>query len=209
MNQFMEDTQDYVCSITPTEFEVFCVEVLRGYASEENLKDFIIQHNVKKKAPDGAYQIDIYASVTALGVEIKYLCECKQYSSPVKRERVELLESRLKSLGMHKGILLSTSGFQSGAIEFAKAHGIALIQVFDHSCLKHSHSAGHNVGADENDSLKYIEDHWPPYRAICFSAETEEPVVLYPTKEIVHAINLEANKLLKEQYGFEIPLPEV
>ena len=38
--------------------------------------------------------------------------------------------------------------------------------------------------------------------------ETEEPVVLYPTTEVIAAISSEANKLLKEQYGFEIPLPE-
>ena len=202
----MEDTQDYVCSISPTEFEVFCMELLKNYAAEEQLKDFKIEHNVKQEAPDGTYQLDIFASFTALGVELKILCECKQYTSPVKRERVELLEGRLKSLGMHKGILLSTGGFQSRAILYAKAHGIALIQVFDHSCQKYSHSAGSNVEIDENDPLKYIEDHWPSYRAICFSDKTEEPIVLYPTEEIVNAIYTEANKLLKEQYGFEVPL---
>lgn len=187
---------------------MFCVELLKNYANEERLSDFKIEHNVKEEAPDGTYQLDIVATFTALGVELKILCECKQYTSPVKRERVELLEGRMRSLGMHKGILLSTSGFQSGAIKYAKSHGIALIQVFDHSCQKYSHGAGLNVEVDENDPLKYIEDHWPPYRAICFSDKTEEPVVLYPTTEVVVAICTEANKLLKEQYGFEIPLPE-
>lgn len=208
MNDFMKDTQDYVCSITPIEFEKFCLDILKNYAVEEHLNDFVIQHNVKKNAPDGTYQLDIFASFTALGVELKILCECKQYTSPVKRERVELLEGRLKILGMHKGILLSTSGFQSGAIQYAKAHGIALIQVFDHSCQKHSNSVDPYTEVDEKDPLKYIEDNWPPYRAICFSDEIEEPVVLYPTAEMVAAIYAEANKLLKEQYGFEIPLSD-
>lgn len=205
MNDYMEDTQDYVCSISPAEFEVFCMDVLRNYAAEEKLKDFVIKHNVKQVAPDGTYQLDILASFTALDVELKILCECKQYTSPVKRERIELLEGRLKSLGMHKGILLSTSGFQSGAIQYAKTHGIALIQVYDHSCRKYSRGADPHADLNENDPLKYIEDHWPPYRAICFS-DKEEPVVLYPTAEMVSAIYEEANKLLKEQYGFEVPL---
>lgn len=200
----MEDTQDYVCSISPSEFEKFCMELLGNYASEEHLNDFNIEHNKKQKAPDGTYQLDIVASFTALDVEIKMLCECKQYTSPVKRERVELLESRLKSLGMHKGILLSTSGFQRGAIQYAKAHGIALIQVFDHSCQMYSHSAGHNVEIDKNDPIKYMEDHWPPYRAICFSEDSEEPVVLYPTREMVSAIYSEANKLFRKVYGYEM-----
>lgn len=206
MNEYMEDTQDYVCSISPTEFEVFCMELLKNYATEEHLRDFNIEHNVKQQAEDGTYQLDIIARFTALDVELKILCECKQYTSPVKRERVELLESRLKSLGMHKGILLSTSGFQRGAIQYAKAHGIALIQVYDHSCEIILHGSGPNVEIHENDPLKYIEDHWPPYRAICFSDKTDEPKVLYPTIEIVTDIYAEANKLLKEQYGFEVPL---
>lgn len=209
MNKYGEDTQDYVCSISPREFEEFCKELLKNYAAEEHLKDFNIEHDVKQEAPDGTYQLDILASFTALDVELKILCECKQYTSPVKRERVELLEGRLQSLGMHKGILLSTSGFQSGAIQYAKSHGIALIQVFDHSCQKISHGIGSNMEVDGNDPLKYIEDHWPPYRAICFSNKTEDPVVLYPTTEIVTAIYAEANKMLKEKYGFDILLPEV
>lgn len=204
----MNDTQDYVCSISPTEFEEFCVEVLKSYAAEDQLKNFIIKHNVKHEAPDGTYQLDIYASFTALSGELKILCECKQYSSPVKRERVELLEGRIKSLGMHKGILLSTSGFQKGAIQYAKAHGIELIQVFDHSCLQYSHSSGLDAEISENDPLKNIEDHWPPYRAICFSDKKEEPVVLYPTTDIVSAIYAEAHKLLKEQYGIKFAMTE-
>lgn len=204
MNDNMEDTQDYVCSISPSEFEEFCMELLKAYAAEEHLKEFNIDHDVKQKAPDGIYQLDVFASFMALDVELKILCECKQYTSPVKRDKVELLESRLKSLGMHKGVLLSTSGFQSGAIQYAKAHGIALIQVFDNSCRKYSHSSGPNIEVDENDPLKLIEDHWPQYRALCFSDETAEPIVLYPTAEMVSAIYAEANKMLKEQYGFEV-----
>ena len=61
MNEYLEDTQDYVCSISPTEFEEFCLELLKIYATEENLKNFTIEHNVKQEAPDGTYQLDIIA----------------------------------------------------------------------------------------------------------------------------------------------------
>jgi len=30
MNEYMEDTQDYVCSISTTEFELFCMELLKN-----------------------------------------------------------------------------------------------------------------------------------------------------------------------------------
>ena len=42
----------------------------------------------------------------------------------------------MRSLGAHKGIFISTSGFQSGAEEYANAHGIALIQIFDKQVMQ-------------------------------------------------------------------------
>lgn len=86
--------QEYVCSITPTEFEKYCLEILAGFAEEEQLCNFEITHNVKIPVEDGTYQIDVYAVFTAMGVEFKMLCECKQYLSPVGRDKVEVLSIR-------------------------------------------------------------------------------------------------------------------
>ena len=36
---------------------------------------------------------------------------------------------KIRATGAQKGILISTSGFQSGAIKYASEHGIALIQI--------------------------------------------------------------------------------
>lgn len=123
--------RDLVASISPTEYEQYCTEVLKQYAEEENLKDFTIQHNVVVKSDDGTYQLDIYATFTALNVQFKVIAECKRYTNPVNREKVVILADKVKSIGAHKGILISTSGFQSGAHEYAKKHGIALIQILD------------------------------------------------------------------------------
>jgi hypothetical protein len=40
-----------------------------------------------------------------------------------------VLNQKLQSTGSQKGLIFSTSQFQSGAIEFAIAHGIALVHV--------------------------------------------------------------------------------
>jgi hypothetical protein len=39
--------------------------------------------------------------------------------------------AKIQSVGAHKGIVFATKGFQSGAIQFAKSHGIALVTVAD------------------------------------------------------------------------------
>lgn len=123
--------REFVASITPTEFEKYCMEVLKAYAEAEHLTGFTIEHNVNIPADDGIYQIDIYAKFVAMGVEFNVITECKRYTNPISREKVAVLADKVKSLGAHKGILISTSGFQSGAYEYAKKHGIALLQIID------------------------------------------------------------------------------
>ena len=126
--------QKDVYKLSPVEFEKCCLEILRGYAEEENLRDFKIVHNEIVKAHDGDYQIDVYSEFTVFGgSKIKVLVECKQYNDLnfIKRERIELLYNRLQSTGCHKGILMATSYFQRGAIRFAQEHGICLIQVMN------------------------------------------------------------------------------
>lgn len=133
--------REMVASITPLEFEEICYEILNEYAHFESLQDFKIVHDEKLEADDGVYQIDIYAEFTALSVRFKVICECKRYSRPIEREKVVALADKVRSLGAHKAILLSTSGFQSGASEYAKKHGVALMQIFDDYVMHIQNSA--------------------------------------------------------------------
>lgn len=188
-----EDTQDYVCSISATEFEVFCLERLKEYAKMKEWQDFKITHNVKLKSHDGVYQIDVYATFRFMEVDFKILCECKQYRTPVKRDVVALLEGKLHSLGAQKGIICSTSGFQKGAIEYAKEHGIALFQVYDKSCIPVSHSSGPNAEESDDDPISYIENHWPKYCVKCFDPDSDKAINIYPTKDMIIKIYRELN----------------
>lgn len=201
--------QELVCSISPTEFEEYCMKILNGYAEEENLKDFNIDHNVKLIASDGTYQIDIYAHFIAMGVVFKVLCECKQYKRPVGRDKVSELQSKILSLGANKGILLSTSGFQSGAIQYAQMHGIALIQVYDYKCEYLSHSADSNEKVNDFDPFLYGERKMPPYVAIECTSKNEYPVKIYPTKKMIRKIYSEMNKLIEQQMGIKLDFSEL
>ena len=113
----------FVAKISPTEFERYCYNILNSYAENENLKDFTISHNKKIESHDGIYQIDIYAEFTAINVKFRVIAECKRYTYPIEREKIVILADKVQSLGAQKGIFISTSGFQSGAITYAKEHG--------------------------------------------------------------------------------------
>src|SRR5262249_23447663 len=74
------------------------------------------------------YEIDVTARFKALG-DMLVLIECKHHKNPIKREVVQVLYDKLRALGAQKGMIFSTVKFQKGAIEFAQAHGIALVLV--------------------------------------------------------------------------------
>lgn len=119
---------DIITDLTPTQFELHVKEFITEKGGKE-IQSFVANHNVVLKGDDGKYQIDVLAEFEVVGGRFTVLIECKYQTSPVKRDVVQVLDSRLHSLGAHKGMVFSRSGFQSGAIEFAKKHGIALVHV--------------------------------------------------------------------------------
>ncbi len=190
-----------ICDLTPK----YCYDFLNGYAQKKGLQDFKITHNTKIKASDGKYQIDVYAEFTAMGSRFKVLCECKKYKNRVNRDKVAILHRKLESIGAQKGILISTSDFQSGAIKYGKAHGITLIKAEDYHFEYLSHSSGQPQN-DDNDPFLYAEKHMPPYVAFDCTTDTAEPLKIYPTREMIKGLLIEQNHKIKEILGIDVPL---
>lgn len=200
MGEIINPYKEFVAKLTPSEFEKYCTEILKAYAEKESLKNFTINHNKKIKTNDGDYQIDIYAEFTALGVKFKVLAECKRYSYPIEREIVAILANKIQSIGAQKGILLSTSGFQSGAAKFAKVHGIALIQVMD-SYVKHIYNS-----IDPKDPLcNQLLMEWDSYLPKYFAREYDEygfPMEeVYPSKKECLRLRQEFHKAYNSKYS--------
>ena len=53
-----------------------------------------------------------------------------------------ILHQKIQTIGAHKGVICSTSGFQNGALKYAKMHGIACIQVVPGETTFHTKSVG-------------------------------------------------------------------
>jgi restriction system protein len=113
--------------MTPTQFEQEVTRCLK--ASGMSLVSSSVKHNVKLPGSDGVYQIDVLAEFEALGAKFRVLIECKHQKHPIKREIVQILHDKIRSTGSQKGMIFATTGFQKGALEYAKDHGIALVQV--------------------------------------------------------------------------------
>jgi len=118
-----------IATLTPLQFE----KHVRGIIVDSGimLSDFSTTMREVLEAGDGNYEIDIVARFTALQSSFLVLIECKHHTHPIKRDVVQVLYDRVRAVGAHKGILFTTSTFQRGAIQYAKAHGISLVKVTD------------------------------------------------------------------------------
>lgn len=181
------DTNPYrslTANISPTDFEIFCMKTLEAYAKREKLPNFTIKHNQKVETNDGTYQIDVLAEYTALGANHTVLVECKKQSRSVEREVVVALNGKLQSIGAQKGILISTAGFQSGAVQYAKTHGIALWQIFDR-WIKHISNAASIPPPDIIRFQFLIEKYLPEHFVMEWDYEVDFPCTqIYPTEEM-------------------------
>ncbi|MCM0599120.1 restriction endonuclease [Periweissella fabalis] len=111
------------------EYELFCMSLIEKLSKQGNSFENI-QHNQKligeANTPN---QVDITFDYVVDGVKIPMIVECKDYSRNVSKDRIATLSSIAnEDLGM-SGIFMAKSGFQKGAIEYAKSHGIDVYKV--------------------------------------------------------------------------------
>ena len=112
--------------VSPEQFEILVMNHLKNM--EPGIE---ILHRQNLTGVDGDYNIDISARFQKFGVNFLVIVECKHHKDSIKRDYVQLLKDKVDSIGAQKGILVSSSSFQSGALEYAKIHNIALIRLIN------------------------------------------------------------------------------
>jgi restriction system protein len=116
--------------ITPTEYEQQVLEWLAEASGD--LPNAQLGHLVTLLGAAGEYEFDVVVRFSGFReAEFVVLIECKRYRNPVKREVVLSLHSKLRDVGAHKAMVVSTAGFQKGAIQYASAHRIAAVSFID------------------------------------------------------------------------------
>jgi restriction system protein len=138
-------------NITPEEFEEQVRADLLSMGGQ--LKSFTAEKRALTVGLDGEYEIDVLAKFEALGAQFVVVVECKKHKNAIKREDVQVLHSKMLSLGAQKAMLFATAEFQSGALEFARAHGIALVGV----------SEGHTAYRTKSLGPTILPPGWPKF----------------------------------------------
>ena len=89
----------------------------------------VVTLHEKIQGPDGTYDFDATVRFDWAGMHFLVIVEAKRHKNPIKRELVQVLHDKLRSVGAQKAIMISTAPYQAGALHYAKAHGVALATV--------------------------------------------------------------------------------
>src|ERR1051325_5440845 len=116
---------------TSREYELLVQKLIEQEMSGiTGVKELEVSHNTKIKGLSGyEHQIDVMYRFKIWKTEILVIVECKQYQDKVGVDDLLEFRSRIEDIKAHKGVFVTTSGFQTGAIRFAEANRIALLVV--------------------------------------------------------------------------------
>jgi hypothetical protein len=77
--------------------------------------------------PRGTVVVDVAISDGTTAPPSTYICECKHWRRPVSKAEVHAFRTVLAEIGANRGLLISTSGFQAGAVEATKFTNVDLL----------------------------------------------------------------------------------
>jgi len=119
--------------ITQHEYEQLVKDILQSRLIKDIPgKDLEVKQNACYRGKSGyEHQIGVSAEMKIAGVKFLILVDCKNHSRLVEANEVLEFASRLEDINAQKGIIVTTRGFQSGALQVAKAKGIALVIACD------------------------------------------------------------------------------
>src|ERR1039457_2799083 len=123
----MADRQDvYRSYLAALKYERFVAETYESLVSKK-LGRLFLHHAYPGKRSGHSHDIDGSIELTITGLSILILIECKHYKSRVGVSEVLEFAERISDIGAHKGVMVTTLGFQPGAYRIAAGRGIALV----------------------------------------------------------------------------------
>jgi len=88
---------------------------------------FDVEVQRKTKTVRGTVEIDVYAENKVQIPNTINIIECKNWNTAVPQEKIHAFYSVVQNIGANLGLLISKSGFQSGAYEAVKNTNIRLL----------------------------------------------------------------------------------
>lgn len=115
---------------TGVEYEKLTQRVFSLIVNQNRVNNIDVQHHVFLQGKTNKHEIDVYWKFSDGVSDFKTVIQAKDWGSPVKMEHIYALSGIINDLpGTVKGIFVSRSSYQSGAITAAEAFGIDLYEL--------------------------------------------------------------------------------
>ena len=112
------------------EYELFVKQYFENELQKELKQPIEVKHQENLMTATGRiYNIDLNYNFKLGGINYLTIIECKNWKNTITRDLILTLREKANDLGAHKAILLTTKGFQSGAVEYALEKGVGLIKM--------------------------------------------------------------------------------
>jgi Restriction endonuclease len=85
------------------------------------------RRQVKLDFPRGGATVDVMAEESVNGIVSRTICECKNWKTKISQDVVHSFRTVMQESGAHRGYIISKVGFQSGAVDAARATNIELV----------------------------------------------------------------------------------
>jgi len=113
-------------------YELVTQQIFLILVNQDVVRNIEVRHDVVLQGKTAKHQIDVYWEFEVAGIRYATVVQAKDWSSLVNQGELLKFKAVLDDLpGQPRGIVVTRSGYQSGAEEFAKAHGILLFQLIE------------------------------------------------------------------------------
>jgi hypothetical protein len=113
------------------DYQERAADFFRAIGMDANVEECVI-------GARGQHDVDVVVRASRAGIEQLWVVECKWWRRSVSKLHVAALASVVQDVGADRGILLSETGFQAGAIRLASLSNItltSLTELKDGMCL--------------------------------------------------------------------------
>jgi hypothetical protein len=107
-------------------YELLVREIYQQMLDQDQAQNVVVQHNVQKQGRATSHQIDVYWEFCLGGVPHKVAVQAKRWRNPIRKGDVLTFKGVLEDLPGTIGIMVTSSRYQKGAVEVAKAFGIII-----------------------------------------------------------------------------------
>lgn len=115
---------------TGKSYETLAQRVFDEILNQQAVTTVLVQHDVILQGKSTSHQIDVYWEFKAGGITYKTIVQAKDWASSVDQGELLKFKAIIDDLpGQPRGIFVSKTGYQSGAIDTAKANGIVLYEL--------------------------------------------------------------------------------